>query len=89
MVEKQIDSDVEDEPEEDVNFISHKTTMQMLDKCITWLHCQPEATPYNTGVLLSLKEIAAKKMSHNSCHFFKIRRSKCINQENGLCSFQG
>ena len=63
VVEEQIDldSDVEDEPEEAVNYISHKTIMEMLDKCITWLYCQSKTTPYNTGVLLSFKEIAAKK----------------------------
>ena len=32
VLEKQIDSDVEDEPEEVVHYISHKTTMEMLDK---------------------------------------------------------
>ena len=62
VVEDQVDSDVEDEPEEAVNCISHKTAMEILDKCITWLHCQLETTPYNTGVLLSFKEIAANKM---------------------------
>ena len=38
VVEEQIDSDVEDEPEEDANCISHKTTMEMLDRHITWSH---------------------------------------------------
>ena len=33
----------------------------MFDKCLDWLQQQPEATPYNTSVLMSLKEIAAKK----------------------------
>ena len=39
-------------------YVSHKAAM---DKCITWLR---EATPYNTSVLLSLKEIAANKDFH-------------------------
>ena len=52
------------EPEETVQCVNHKTALEMLDKCIAWLHCQPEATPYNTSVLLSLKETAAKKDSH-------------------------
>ena len=41
--------------------ISHKDAMEMLDKCLSWLQSQPEATPYNTRVLLSLKEMAANK----------------------------
>ena len=61
VVEDQIDSDVEDESEEAVNCISHKTAMEILDKRITWLHCQSEGTPYNTGVLLSLKELLQRK----------------------------
>ena len=58
VVEEQIESDVEDEPEEAVNYISHKTAMEILDKCITWLYCKSEATPYNTGVL---KELLQRK----------------------------
>ena len=63
----QVDSAAEsdEEPEETVQCVNHKTAMEMLDKCIAWLHCQPEATPYNTSVL-SLKEIAAKKDYHPS-----------------------
>ena len=59
----QVDSAAEsdEEPEETVLCVNHKTAMEMLDKCIAWLHSQPEATPYNTSVLPSLKEIAAKK----------------------------
>ena len=41
--------------------ISHKDAMVMFDKCLTWLQCQPEATPYNVSALLSLREIAANK----------------------------
>ena len=62
VVEEQIDSDVEDEPEEAVNYISHKTAMEMSDKCITWLYCQLKTTQYNIGVVISFKEIPAKKM---------------------------
>ena len=61
MEQDLIESDVKDELENVVDCISHKTAIEMLDKCITWLHCQPEATPYNTSVLISLKEMAAKK----------------------------
>ena len=32
--------------------VSHRDAMEMLDKCLTWLHVQPEATSYNTNVLL-------------------------------------
>ena len=58
-----MDSDAEsdEEPEETVQCVNHKTAMEILDKYIAWLHCQPEATPYNTSVLPSLKEIAARK----------------------------
>ena len=41
--------------------MSHQAAVEMFDKCTDWLHSQPEATPYNTSVLLSLKELAAKK----------------------------
>ena len=41
--------------------ISHRDAVEMFDKCITWLQCQPEAMPHHTSVLLSLKEIAANK----------------------------
>ena len=47
--------------EESIHVISHQEAMDMFDKCLTWLQCQPETTPHNTGVLLSLKEIVAKK----------------------------
>jgi len=38
--------------------VSHRNAMEMLDKCLTWLHAQPEAT---SSVLLLLKELAANK----------------------------
>ena len=41
--------------------ISNKDAVEMLDKCLSWLQSQPEATPYNTSFLLSLKELAANK----------------------------
>ena len=41
--------------------IGHKDAMVKCDECLTWLWCQPEATPYNVSVLVSLKEIAANK----------------------------
>ena len=41
--------------------VSHNDAMEMLDKCLTWLHAQPEATLYNTSVLLSLTELASNK----------------------------
>ena len=41
--------------------ISHRDAGDMLNKCLTWLQHQTEATPCNTSVLLSLKDIAAKK----------------------------
>ena len=41
--------------------ISHKDAMVMFGKCLTWLQCQPEATPHDTSVLLSWKEMAANK----------------------------
>ena len=41
--------------------ISHMDAMEMFDKCLCWLQCQPEATPHHTSVLLSLKEVAANK----------------------------
>ena len=54
-----IESDSEEQ--ERVRCITHNKAIEMFDECITWLHCQPEATPYNTSVLLSLREIATKK----------------------------
>ena len=41
--------------------ISDKVAMEMLDKCLTWLQYQPEASAHNASVLLSLNAIAAKK----------------------------
>ena len=41
--------------------ISHKDAKEMLDKCRTWLQYKPEASVHNTNVLLSLKDIVAKK----------------------------
>ena len=57
------DESVESDDEElsTVAVVSHRDAMEMLDKCLTWLHAQPEATSYNTSVLLSLKELAANK----------------------------
>ena len=60
-LEKDQSENIKDEPDDAVHCINHKTAMNMLDKCITWLHCQPEAMPYNS-ILLSLKEIVAKKI---------------------------
>ena len=33
---------------------THKSAMEMLNSCITWLQIQPEATAYNISVLISL-----------------------------------
>ena len=41
--------------------IKHKEAIDVLDKCLTWLH-QPEAASQNTH-LVSLRELAAQKMS--------------------------
>jgi len=51
----------DDEELSTVAVVSHRDAMEMLDKCLTWLHAQSEATSYNTSVLLSLKELAANK----------------------------
>ena len=63
-----MDSDAEsdEQPEETVQCVNHKTAMEIFDKCIAWLHCQSEATPYNTSVHPSLKTIAAKKKTFSS-----------------------
>lgn len=41
--------------------ISHGDAIDLFDKCLTWLYDQPEASAYNTSVLLSLRDLAAKK----------------------------
>ena len=57
--------DSEAEGEEDTTCItcpvSNGEAMKMFEKHLTWLQHQPEASPYNTSVLPSLKELAAKK----------------------------
>ena len=58
---QEVDSDDDSETVDEPCSISHRDAANMLNKCLTWLQHQPEATPCNTSVLLSLKDIAAKK----------------------------
>ena len=55
------DGDNEEEPDVVACPITHAQAMDMFEKCITWLQYQPEASAYNTSVLISLKYMAAKK----------------------------
>ena len=57
----QPDSDDDEPAHETPCPISHKDATVMFDKCLTWLQYQPEASTYNTSVLISLKDIAAQK----------------------------
>ena len=41
--------------------VEQNASLDMFEKCITWLQYQPEASAYNTSVLISLKDMAAKK----------------------------
>ena len=58
---QEVDSDDDSETVDEPCPISHRDAADMLNKCLTWLQHQTEATPCNTSVLLSLKDIAAKK----------------------------
>ena len=55
------DGDNEEEPDVVACPVTHAQAMDMFEKCITWLQYQPEASAYNTSVLISLKDMAAKK----------------------------
>lgn len=57
---QEVDSD-DNETVDEPCPVSHRDAAVMLNKCLTWLQHQPEATPCNLSVLLSLKGIAAKK----------------------------
>ena len=41
--------------------VSNAEAMNMLDKCLTWLRWQPEASLANTSTLVQLREMAAVK----------------------------
>ena len=41
--------------------VKHGEAMEMFDKCLSWVQQQPEASSYSTSMLLSLRELAAKK----------------------------
>ena len=59
--------EAESEDEDDTNVVaevhkcpvSNAEAMNMLDKCLTWLRWQPEASLANTSSLVQLREIAA------------------------------
>ena len=60
-VSPETDSETEDLEALPACSVKHKEAMEMFDKCLSWLQHQPEASSYNTSVLLSLRELAAKK----------------------------
>ena len=41
--------------------VSNKEAVQLFEKCIVWLQHQPESTVNITTLLMSLKDLAAKK----------------------------
>ena len=55
------DGDNEEEPDVVVCPVTHAQAMDMFEKCMTWLQYQPEASAYNTSLLISLNDMAAKK----------------------------
>ena len=65
LIVHQTSLESDEECDDDISIIepviSNKDAVEMLDKCLSWLQSQPEATPYNTSFLLSLKELAANK----------------------------
>ena len=60
-VSPETDSETEDLESLPPCSVKHKVAMEMFDKCLSWLQHQLEASSYNTSVLLSLQELAAKK----------------------------
>lgn len=53
--------DSEQEDEEGSCPISNSRAAHMFEQCLSWLEYQPEATVYNTSMLLELHAMAAKK----------------------------
>ena len=64
MVENDENTEQEEDDYTDCQIIcpvSNGEAMIMFDKCLIWLRHQPEASPYNTSGLSTLKELDTKK----------------------------
>ena len=53
--------------------VSKKEAVQLFEKCIVWLQHQPKSTVYSTTTLLmSLKDLAAKKDFPNKSNYISL-----------------
>ena len=61
-VDNDIDSEDDEQLEDETKCpVSNSGAAHMLELCLSWLECQPEATVHYTTILRGLHAIAAKK----------------------------